>query len=97
MDDQTPHGALRDALETLFSGAIDLLEMSITNASFKIVTGLRSLDPRYFTLNSFSLTEAQFADLGARVATLTSDLKREIELITNRENIDTHRQLSVST
>jgi hypothetical protein len=97
MDDQTPHWALRDALETLFSGAIDLLEMSITNASFKIVTGLRSLDPRYFTLNSFSLTEAQFADLGARVATLTSDLKREIELITNRENIDTHRQLSVST
>lgn len=97
MDDQTPHSALRDALETLFLDAIDLLEMSISNASMRIVSLLMSLDPRYSISLSFSLTEAHFADLRARIATISASVKREKEAITNPENIDTHRRLFVST
>jgi hypothetical protein len=71
---ETPNVASRNALETLFMDAIDLLEISKSDDTMRIVLSLIKLDPREYMLNHAEADVAQFV---AKLATISNEIKRE--------------------
>ena len=77
MDAETPNLACRNALETLFMDAIELLEISVSDNTMRIVLSLIQLDPRQSEPNPVILTETDFARFATKVATISTEIKRE--------------------
>jgi hypothetical protein len=77
MDAGTRHVACRDALETLFMDAIELLEISVSDNTMRIVLYFNQLeDPRMSATNPVILTETDFARFAAKIATISTEIKR---------------------
>ena len=72
MEAETSHVACRDALETLFMDAIELLEISISDNTMREVLSLKQLNHWFLVIPN----EADFARFAAKIARISTGIKQ---------------------